>query len=98
MASVRIDFSKPVGAIKPVHGVNSGPQTKVFTYDASALFSAKMLPSNIKVITFITAMFSESIPQRTNVTTSVMTADSAVISAIQAESFISVTKITAMNL
>ncbi|MBQ8186168.1 MAG: hypothetical protein IJ037_04775 [Clostridia bacterium] len=44
MSSVRIDFSKPVGKIKPVHGVNSGPQTKVFTYDASELFREIGIP------------------------------------------------------
>ena len=38
MADIRIDFSKTVGKMKPVHGVNSGPRTKVFTYDASPFF------------------------------------------------------------
>ena len=39
MAFVKVDFSSPsVGNIRPLHGVNSGPMTKVFTYDARALF------------------------------------------------------------
>ena len=38
-ASINVDFSKVCGRIKPVHGVNSGPRTKVFTYNASKLFT-----------------------------------------------------------
>ena len=44
MANIRIDFSKTVGKMKPVHGVNSGPKTKVFTYDATELFREAGLP------------------------------------------------------
>ena len=44
MASVLIDLSKKLGKIKPVHGVNSGPRTKVFTYDASPLFEEIGIP------------------------------------------------------
>lgn len=44
MASALIDLSKKLGKIKPVHGVNSGPRTKVFTYNASALFSEIGIP------------------------------------------------------
>ena len=38
MASAKVDFSKKIGPIKPMNGVNSGPKTKVFTYDATDLF------------------------------------------------------------
>ena len=38
MASAKVDFGKKTGAIKPMNGVNSGPKTKVFTYDATDLF------------------------------------------------------------
>ena len=44
MASVTIDFTRPIGKIKPVHGVNSGPRTKVFTYNATPLFSEIGIP------------------------------------------------------
>lgn len=44
MSDIRIDFSKTVGKMKPVHGVNSGPRTKVFTYDATELFREAGLP------------------------------------------------------
>ncbi len=44
MANIRIDFSKTVGKMKPVHGVNSGPKTKVFTYNATPLFLEAGLP------------------------------------------------------
>ncbi len=33
-----VDFSKINGKIRPLHGVNSGPMTKVFTYDARPFF------------------------------------------------------------
>ena len=38
MATVTIDFSQTQGPIKPLNGVNSGPRTKVFTYDATDLY------------------------------------------------------------
>ncbi len=44
MASVLIDLSKKLGNIKPVHGVNSGPRTKVFTYNAAPLFREIGIP------------------------------------------------------
>ena len=44
MANVKIDFSKNIGKIKPLHGVNSGPRTKVFTYDATELFVDMGIP------------------------------------------------------
>lgn len=44
MSAIHIDFSKSVGKVKPVHGVNSGPRTKVFTYDATELFREAGLP------------------------------------------------------
>ena len=38
-AKITVDFSKATGkTIKPLHGFNSGPMTKVFTYDARSLF------------------------------------------------------------
>ena len=42
---VNVDFDKSIGKMKPVHGVNSGPRTKVFTYNASELFKAMGIPS-----------------------------------------------------
>ncbi|MBO5128466.1 MAG: hypothetical protein J6D10_12935, partial [Clostridia bacterium] len=44
MPNIRIDFSDTVGRMKPVHGVNSGPRTKVFTYNATPLFIEAGLP------------------------------------------------------
>lgn len=44
MSEVKINFSKAVGKIKPLHGVNSGPRTKVFTYDATELFKEAGIP------------------------------------------------------
>ncbi len=38
MANIQIDFSMTVGKMKPLHGVNSGPKTKVFTYNATDMF------------------------------------------------------------
>ena len=39
MSFIKVDFSSPsVGNIRPLHGVNSGPMTKVFTYDARPFF------------------------------------------------------------
>ncbi|MBQ2277509.1 MAG: hypothetical protein II333_02965 [Clostridia bacterium] len=44
MANIHIDFSKTVGKMKPLHGVNSGPKTKVFTYNASPYFCEAEIP------------------------------------------------------
>ena len=45
MAVVKVDFSSPTQRkIRPLHGVNSGPMTKVFTYDARALFNEAGFP------------------------------------------------------
>ena len=45
MPTVKVDFSsQPQGKIRPLHGVNSGPMTKVFTYDARPLFIEAGLP------------------------------------------------------
>lgn len=38
-ATITVDFSLPAGkSVRPLHGFNSGPMTKVFTYDARPLF------------------------------------------------------------
>ena len=44
MTKVNVDFSKPTAKMKPMHGVNSGPRTKVFTYNASDLFKGMGIP------------------------------------------------------
>ena len=45
MSFVTVDFSSPtIGNIRPLHGVNSGPMTKVFTYDARSLFREAGFP------------------------------------------------------
>ena len=45
MSFVKVDFSSPtIGNIRPLHGVNSGPMTKVFTYDARSLFREAGFP------------------------------------------------------
>lgn len=41
---VTIDFTKTLGLIKPVHGVNNGPITCNFWYDASAYFKEAHIP------------------------------------------------------
>ncbi len=41
---VQIDFSKTVGKMKPVHGVNNGPVTFNFMRDATALFVRAGIP------------------------------------------------------
>ena len=39
MSVVKANFAAdPIGTIRPLHGVNSGPMTKVFTYDARPQF------------------------------------------------------------
>lgn len=45
MSFVKVDFSSPsVGNIRPLHGVNSGPVTKAFTFDASSFFREAGFP------------------------------------------------------
>ena len=44
MPNINIQFDKILGKMKPMHGVNSGPRTKVFTYDASDLFRQAGIP------------------------------------------------------
>ena len=44
MESIQVHFDQITGPMKPMHGVNSGPKTKVFTYDASALFREAGIP------------------------------------------------------
>ncbi len=44
MAKVKVDFSKTNGRIRPLHGVNSGPMTKVFTYDGREEFREAGIP------------------------------------------------------
>lgn len=44
-ALLKADFSAASGKpIKPLHGVNSGPMNKVFTYDARPLFAEAGIP------------------------------------------------------
>lgn len=45
MHEILIDFTKKTGKIKPVWGVNGGPETKVFTYDAKPLFREARIPT-----------------------------------------------------
>jgi len=42
--TVKIDFKNTNGKINPLHGVNSGPMTKVFTYDAREHFRMAGFP------------------------------------------------------
>jgi len=44
MAKVTVDFDKVTGPVRPLHGVNQGPMTKVFTYDARAEFAEAAIP------------------------------------------------------
>ena len=45
MSTIKVNFSSSSsGTIRPLHGVNSGPMTKVFTYDARPLFIEAGLP------------------------------------------------------
>lgn len=44
MNQVTVDFGRTVGAIKPVHGVNNGPVTCNFWYDATPLFQRAHIP------------------------------------------------------
>ena len=44
MANVVVNFGKEIGGIKPLNGVNAGPKTKVFTYDATDLFKEANIP------------------------------------------------------
>ena len=44
-ARIQVDFSKKTGKqVMPLHGFNSGPMTKVFTYDARPLFVEGGIP------------------------------------------------------
>lgn len=38
MNYIHVDFNRPAGRIKPLHGVNNGPLTNMFSCDASAYF------------------------------------------------------------
>jgi len=45
MPVVAVDFSgQSIGPVRPLHGVNSGPMTKVFTYDARPQFREAGFP------------------------------------------------------
>ena len=45
MARLTADFTKPTGRkVRPLHGMNSGPMTKVFTYDAREWFKDAGFP------------------------------------------------------
>ena len=44
MPNVSVDFNKEIGKIKALNGVNAGPKTKVFTYDATDLFIEANIP------------------------------------------------------
>ena len=45
MAKVSIDFSAPsYGKIRPLHGLNSGPYTKAFTFDMRKLYRESGIP------------------------------------------------------
>ena len=44
MAYIAVNFNKEVGKIKPLNGVNAGPKTTVFTYDATELFQEANIP------------------------------------------------------
>ena len=43
-ATVRLDPSRSCGHIRPLHGMNAGPMTKVFTYDARPLWREAGFP------------------------------------------------------
>ena len=40
MSTVKVDFSKEAGRMKPLHGVGGGPISGNFTYDTSEYFKA----------------------------------------------------------
>ena len=45
MAQIKVNFAQESAArIRPLHGVNAGPMTKVFTYDARPLFREAGFP------------------------------------------------------
>lgn len=46
MSNVSVNFQNKIGNIKPLNGVNSGPKTKVFTYNATDLFLEANIPSS----------------------------------------------------
>ena len=41
---VKVDFGKTAGCMKPVHGVNNGPKTRLFGFDMSAHFKEAGIP------------------------------------------------------
>ncbi len=44
MSKVYVNFNKTNGSIRPLNGVNQGPMTKVFTYDAREEFKEMAIP------------------------------------------------------
>ena len=44
MATINVDLSKVIGKIRPVHGVNGGPRTTNFTYNATDFFKEASIP------------------------------------------------------
>lgn len=44
METIKIDFSKTTGKIKPLHGVNNGPKTRIFSCDMSKYFIEAGIP------------------------------------------------------
>lgn len=44
MGNITVNFQNEIGKIKPLNGVNSGPKTKVFTFDATEFFKEANLP------------------------------------------------------
>ena len=45
MANIKVNFAgRTIDAVRPLHGVNSGPMTKVFTYDARPQFKEAGIP------------------------------------------------------
>jgi hypothetical protein len=44
MAKIKINFNREVGPVKPLHGVNNGPKTANFTYDATDYFQEAGFP------------------------------------------------------
>jgi len=41
---IEVDFSRPIGTIRPLHGVNCGPIAERFTLDLSRYFRALQIP------------------------------------------------------
>ncbi|MEA4889649.1 MAG: glycoside hydrolase family 44 protein [Clostridiaceae bacterium] len=44
MKTATVDFSKPLGLMKPVHGVNNGPVTRMFSLNMSEYFREAGIP------------------------------------------------------